>query len=281
MITSTQNSRVKAVLALRGKARERKKQGLFIVEGPRMFAELPPEDLREVYVSSEYMRQHEAEAEQLLRGKMYEEVSGEVFRAMSDTQNPQGILAVARQKAWTLADVLGKSSGREAERPGARGGMIHRPPLLVILETLQDPGNLGTILRAGEGAGVTGVIMNEESADIYNPKVIRSTMGAIFRVPFLVTPDLRGTIREIREMGIRVYAAHLHGTAAYEEMDYREPSGFLIGNEAAGLTEETAALADARVIIPMAGRVESLNAAIAASVLLFEAARQRRDRKDG
>ena len=193
----------------------------------------------------------------------------------------QGILAVARQKAWTLADVLGKSSGREAERPGARGGMIHRPPLLVILETLQDPGNLGTILRAGEGAGVTGVIMNEESADIYNPKVIRSTMGAIFRVPFLVTPDLRGTIREIREMGIRVYAAHLHGTAAYEEMDYREPSGFLIGNEAAGLTKETAALADARVIIPMAGRVESLNAAIAASVLLFEAARQRRDRKDG
>jgi TrmH family RNA methyltransferase len=266
MITSTQNSRVKAVLALREKARERKKQGLFIVEGPRMFAELSPEDCREIYVSAEYLRQHGKEAEELLRGRPYEEVSEDVLRSMSDTRNPQGILAVARQKSWTLEDVLGEGTAR--------------PPLLIILETLQDPGNLGTILRAGEGAGVTGVIMNEESADVYNPKVIRSTMGSIFRVPFFVTPDLRGTIRDIRKRGVRIFAAHLHGTANYEDMDYREPSGFLIGNEAAGLTEETASLADARVIIPMAGRVESLNAAIAASVLLFEAARQRRNRKD-
>lgn len=263
MITSTQNSRVKAVLTLRQKARERKKQGLFIVEGPRMYAELAPEDCVETYVSDDYLRFHEKETEELLEGRPFEEVSGDVLRAMSDTQNPQGILAIARQKTWTLGDVLGE------KMPG-------KIPLLVILETLQDPGNLGTILRAGEGAGITGVVMNEETVDIYNPKVIRSTMGSIFRVPFYITKDLHGTIREIRERGVRLYAAHLRGKKAYEAMDYREASGFLIGNEAAGLTDETADLADEYVKIPMAGRVESLNAAIAVSVLIYEAARQRR-----
>ena len=134
----------------------------------------------------------------------------------------------------------------------------------------------GTILRAGEGAGVTGIILDRGSADIYSPKVIRSTMGSIYRVPFIYTDDLHQTIGEVKKQGIHLYAAHLKGKHNYEEENYTGPSGFLIGNEANGLTEETAALADAWVRIPMAGKVESLNAAVAASVLLFETARQRR-----
>ena len=146
----------------------------------------------------------------------------------------------------------------------------------MVLETLQDPGNLGTILRAGEGAGITALVMDESTADIYNPKVIRSTMGSIYRVPFVYVEDLSKACLAMKEKGIRLFAAHLDGAVSYDEADYTGPCAFLIGNEARGLKDETAALSDCRVKIPMAGQVESLNAAVAASVLMFETARQRR-----
>lgn len=261
MITSTGNARVRAVASLNKKAKARREQGLFIVEGPKMFAELPKERLREAYVSDSFLRQNKG-AGTLLAGCRYEAVSDDVMKYMSDTQTPQGVLAVAEQFSYSIEDVL----RNEADRPAH----------LIVLETLQDPGNLGTILRAGEGAGITGVVMNGETADIYNPKVIRSTMGSIYRVPFVYVTDLRGTLIRIKESGIRLYAAHLKGKSNYEDEDYTKGCGFLIGNEAGGLTDETAEMADCYVKIPMAGKVESLNAAVAASVLMFETARQRR-----
>lgn len=266
MITSTGNNHVRSVSALVKKAKARKEQGLFIVEGAKMFSELPKEKLKETYVSESFLRQHGEKAEELLKGIRYEEVSDDVMKYMSDTQTPQGILAVAEQFYHTLEEVL-KTGGEEG------GKAAH----LMILETIQDPGNLGTILRAGEGAGVTGVVMNSATADIYNPKVIRSTMGSIYRVPFVYVDDLEKALVMIKSKGIRLYAAHLKGTGNYEDEDYRKDTGFLIGNEANGLAEETAAMADCYVKIPMAGKVESLNAAVAASVLMFEAARQRRN----
>ena len=189
----------------------------------------------------------------------WETVTDEVMKAMADTQTPQGVLALVRQPKWRLEDVW------KGENPH-----------IIMLETLQDPGNLGTILRAGEGAGITGLIMNRETADIFNPKVIRSTMGSVYRVPFVYTDSLSEAAGEAKRRGIRLYAAHLKGERSYDREDYRQGCGFLIGNEARGLTDETAALADCYVKIPMLGRVESLNAAVAASVLMFEAARQRR-----
>lgn len=263
MISSTGNARIRAAAGLVRKAKARREQGCFIVEGPKMFGELPREKCREVFVSESFLKQQGERGEALLSGCRYETVSDEVMRFLSDTQTPQGILAVAEQFSYSLSQVIGA---------GADG----RPPQLIVLETLQDPGNLGTILRAGEGAGVTGIIMNEETADIYNPKVIRSTMGSIYRVPFVCVSDLRGAIRQLQEQKIRVLAAHLQGSVSYETEDYRGPVAFLIGNEARGLTEETAACADCCIRIPMAGQVESLNAAVAASILAFEAARQRR-----
>ena len=118
--------------------------------------------------------------------------------------------------------------------------------------------------------------MSRDTVDIYNPKVVRSTTGSAFRVPFLYTDDLPGTVRELKAGGIRLFAAHLEGRNNYEEEDYTGNTGFLIGNEGNGLTEELSAAADAWVKIPMAGKVESLNAAVAASILMFETARQRR-----
>ncbi len=266
MITSTGNARVKAVASLAKKSKLRREQGVFLIEGPKMFGELPSEKRREVYVSESFLKQHNENAEKLLSGCRYETVTDDVMRYMSDTQSPQGILAIAEQFSYRLSDVLKNSSDGKS-------------PELVILETLQDPGNLGTIIRAGEGAGVTGVILDRTTTDIYSPKVIRSTMGSIYRVPFIYTDDLHQTINEVKKRGIRLYAAHLKGKNNYEDENYTGPSGFLIGNEANGLTEDTAAMADAWVKIPMSGKVESLNAAVAASVLLFETARQRREKQ--
>ena len=149
-------------------------------------------------------------------------------------------------------------------------------PHIIVLDHLQDPGNLGTIFRTAEGAGVTGIIMNQESVDIYNPKTIRSTMGSIYRMPFCYTADLADAVRFLKAKGVRTYAAHLEGICDYDKEDYQKPCAFLIGNEGNGLTQEIAELADTYIKIPMKGEVESLNAAIAASVLMFEAARQRR-----
>ena len=153
-----------------------------------------------------------------------------------------------------------------------------RPALLMILEDLQDPGNLGTILRTGEGAGVTGVILSKNSVDIYNPKVIRSTMGSVYRVPFCYTSSIREEILPwLREKKITGYAAHLEGKNSYDREDYTRDTAFFIGNEGNGLSRELSENADIWIRIPMEGQVESLNAAMASGILMYEAYRQRRN----
>lgn len=258
MITSSANGKVKQVMNLMKKAKARNESGLFVTEGLRIFKEIPPELIESIFVSEGFLK--EKEHKQLIDGMQYEVVTDEVFRVMSDTRTPQGILALVKQHTYAPEDLT------------RTGG----PAFLMILENIQDPGNLGTIIRAGEGAGITGVLMNSTTADIYNPKVIRSTMGSVFRVPFAYTSDLTASILRLKDQGIRLYAAHLDGRNNYEKEDYTVDTGFLIGNEANGLTEDTARLADAYIKIPMMGSVESLNAAVAASVLMFETARQRR-----
>ncbi len=145
------------------------------------------------------------------------------------------------------------------------------------MEDIQDPGNLGTIFRTGEGAGITGVIMSKGTVDIYNPKVVRATMGAIYRVPFVYLEDLEKVIRQIQIDGA-VYAAYLDGAIDYDAIDYEGNIGILIGNEGNGLKKETVRLADACIRIPMEGKVESLNAGPAAAILMYEVYRQRRKR---
>jgi TrmH family RNA methyltransferase len=148
---------------------------------------------------------------------------------------------------------------------------------LLLLEDIRDPGNLGTMIRTAEGAGVTGIILNGSSVDIYNPKVIRSTMGSIYRVPFYYAEDFFEVLTEVKKQGIIIYAAHLLGKPYDTEDSFRMKCAFLIGNEANGLSKEVSAMADALIKIPMAGKVESLNAAVAAAILMYEAARQRKN----
>lgn len=221
-----------------------------------MFAEAPTEWIRQVYVSESFLEKEENR--RLLGNTAYEILSDGVFKNISDTQTPQGVLALLQQPSYELEELL------------------REPAHLLVLEDIQDPGNLGTMFRTGEGAGISGIIMSRGTVDVFNPKVVRSTMGSIFRVPFYVAEDLPGTIRLLQSHGVTPYAAHLQGSCSYEEPDYTKPSAFLIGNEGNGLSDEIADLADCRIRIPMEGKVESLNAAIAATLLMYEAARQRR-----
>lgn len=254
MISSFNNQQIKDIKLYQKKAKLRDEKNIFIIEGIRMFRETPKERLLKIFVSEGFLRKNAS----VLEGFSYETVEDRVFEKMSDTQNPQGILCVVKREHVTLEGLLERKN-----------------PHFLILENLQDPGNLGTILRTGEGAGVTGIIMSRDTVDIYNPKVIRSTMGSIYRVPFLYVESLPETIRKIRESGVKVYAAHLDGEISYDKPDYTTGTAFLIGNEGNGLTVETAALADEYMRIPMEGKLESLNAAVAAALLMYEVHRQR------
>lgn len=259
MITSTSSAQVKHVLQLQKKAKARKEAQEFVVEGVKMVSEAPKERIVKVYVAETFAKDNEKFIHDLtIDPERMELVSDTVFLRMSDTQTPQGVLAVVRMQKYELADMLVGS------------------PLLIGVENLQDPGNLGTIIRMGEGAGITGVIMSANTADIYNPKTIRSTMGSIYRVPFLYTEDFVQTIHQMQAAGVSVYAAHLSAKQEYTEPDYTKPAAFLIGNEGNGLTQSAVQSADTWIRIPMEGEVESLNAAIACTVLTYEALRQRR-----
>lgn len=258
MITSTSNAKVKKLVNLVQKAKLRHSEGVFIVEGIKMFLEAPVEQIKEVYISESLMEKERLEK---LAHVRYEIVSDEVFKKISDTQTPQGVLCVMKMPAYELKDML----------KGKRN-----KPLLMVLEDIQDPGNLGTILRAGEGAGIDGVIMTKNTVDIFNPKVIRATMGSIYRVPFLITQDITQTIWDLKAEGVTVYAAHLDESVDYDTCDYTGAAAFLIGNEGKGLRRETAEMADRYIKIPMKGQVESLNAAMASVILMYEAARQRK-----
>uniref|UniRef100_UPI004055BA5D TrmH family RNA methyltransferase n=1 Tax=Agathobacter sp. TaxID=2021311 RepID=UPI004055BA5D len=262
MITSTANQQMKQLSALLKKPKERKNKRQFVAEGTKMVAEAPKESLYAVYVSESYEANFENNAlctELKQKAKIYEVVSDSVFKSISDTQTPQGILAIVSMPQYALEDLL-------------KGEQTH----LLILESVQDPGNLGTMVRTGEGAGITGIIMNKTTVDLFNPKTIRSTMGSIYRVPFFVTEDLEETLMELKQQGVSLYAAHLKGRHAYDEENYASACGFLIGNEGNGLSHNIADMADTYIKIPMEGEVESLNAAISATLLMYEANRQRR-----
>ncbi|MBQ7956062.1 MAG: RNA methyltransferase [Lachnospiraceae bacterium] len=270
MISSTANSRVKQVVVWQTKAKERKKAGIFIVEGIRMYEEAPESWIKETYVSEKFLKQIEKEDKkeknilQKLASTGYEEVTEEVFSKMSDTQSPQGILCVLQRPTYNIEEMLLQRDGKL--------------PLLLILEDLQDPGNLGTILRTGEGAGINGVIMSRETVDIYNPKTIRSTMGSVYRVPHVYVDNLGEVLKVLKEKGVHTYAAHLVGKTYYDAFDFKQATAFLIGNEGNGLRKETADLAESYLKIPMEGKVESLNAAMSAGLLAYEAHRQRNTR---
>ena len=276
MITSTANQQVKRLIQLQNKAKLRDEEGVFVLEGKKVFDELRkyrPEFLVMTYLSESFYKQITEAEPEYLDGISYEILADNVFKEAAETVTPQGILAIVKQPKYELEELL-ENSVRERKNGGrtesdSDSECTDAPLRFIFLENLRDPGNLGTILRTAEGAGMTAVILSKGSVDIFNPKVIRSTMGSVFRVPFLYVEDTLATMKLLQKHGVKLYAAYLSGSEEYDKIPYANRCAIMIGNEANGLLPETAEAADVRVRIPMAGELESLNAAVAAAILMY------------
>ncbi len=253
LITSLQNEHVKYVRSLL-RRRVRHREGRFVIEGTRLVEEAVRAGIRPalLFYTPEWVAS--PQGQRLLPFLSAEEgnwaVSEAVLRACADTETPQGVLAVV-----------------PCVHPLPRAGLI------LILDQLRDPGNLGTILRSAEAAGVGEVLLAPGTVDLYNPKVVRGAMGAHFRLSIsaLDWPDIA-----YRVAGRAVWLADVRGQMPYDRVDWTQPAALIVGGEASGAGGEAFALATGTIYIPMAGETESLNAAMAAAVILFEAARQQR-----
>ena len=257
MITSASNKNLKLINALNTSGKERKKTGLFVAEGERLIFDAPCDMVESVFVTEDFCAEHSAELE---RFKDVQTVDDRLLKSVSDTKTPQGIIALVRQPSC------------EADFNDTKADFF------MLLEDVQDPGNMGTIMRTAEGAGVGFVLASKGCVDLYNPKTVRSTMGSIFRVPFKVCDDLCDAVSDLKKTGVSVYAAHLKGVRTCYEPDYTGPTAFMIGNEGNGLSDRLSEQATELLKIPMNGQLESLNASVAASVLMYETLRQRMGR---
>ncbi len=265
-IISLSNGKVKTVVRLQSGPKERKYLGRYVVEGPRMVSEIPGQDMDSLFMTQQFLHDNYKVDQRIsnlieraeLRGRCYT-VSDQILRKMCTTKNPQGVLATVTTKEYTVDDILNSPK---------------KTPFILVVERLQDPGNMGTIIRTAEAAGVTGILVSYDSADIYSPKVVRATMGSLFRMKIATTFDLIGDIAKIKGAGIKTFGMHLEGDSIYRT-DFTGPVAFLIGNEGAGLSDAVSRQVDGLLAIPMHGEVESLNAATSATVIAYETMRQR------
>ena len=238
-------------LNLLEKKKVRDKAGKFVVEGEHLVLE-SFRDAEFVVHSVEGLAAREAAARKIPCFK----VSKKVFSFLTSVETPQGVLAVVKKREWKLADLL-RSAGT-----------------IVYCAGVQDPGNLGTIVRSADAAGAAGVIVSRGTADPYNQKVIRSTMGSIFHLPLVQAEDDGEMIASLKKAGVRVVGADMSGKD-YWGADLTGPVAVMIGNEGAGIPEKLLAACDEVIRVPMPGKAESLNAAMSASLILYEALRQR------
>lgn len=252
IITSSSNAVFKNLMKLKDK-KNRDKQGVFVAEGFRFVNEIPKDVLVEEYVVSENF----SDTDCLKEGIRVLRLADNLFKQLSDTDSPQGVMAVCKKLKFD-EDVLSDKNG-----------------LYIIAEEINDPGNLGTIIRTADACGAKAVFLSKGSVDLYNSKVLRSTMGSLFHLPIITDVVIAEVVSKMKERGISVYAAHLKGEKYPQEMDFEKGSAFVFGNEARGLKDETASLCDEYVKIPMPGRAESLNLSVAAAMLMYETVRQR------
>lgn len=250
-IDSPANALLKEIRELSKKSKKRRETGVFIGEGERLLRDLPLSSLVQIFIAEDY------------QGTLPEGLSDKderiitlgkkAMESISSTESQQGI--VAKIAIPRVEEVSGDN--------------------FLLLEDIQDPGNLGTIFRTAEAAGVSAIFMSRNCTDIFSPKAVRSTMGSLFRVPFRIVPDLREVVLLLRRKGVKLYAMHLQGQEVFYREDFTGPSAFLLGNEGNGLSKELTKLADCLLRIPMKGKIESLNVATATTVLLYEVFRQR------
>jgi TrmH family RNA methyltransferase len=257
VITSTQNPKVKSLLALE-KPRERRKQQLFLVEGKKEIGlalkagysignlfycvDLVPEtDLAALGVAD----------------KLLVPVTQEVFDKIAVRDGSGGVIAVAQMKPNRLDDLV-----------------VGKNPLVVVLESVEKPGNLGAILRTADAAGVDAVIVCDPQTDFYNPNVVRSSLGCVFTQPIASTTSDEA-IAWLKARGMKIFCTYLKASKPYHEVDYRGPAAIVMGTEATGLSDAWVKQSDANIIIPMQGTIDSMNVSTATAVVVFEACRQR------
>ncbi len=256
MLISTQNPLVKQIRKLHS-AKERREAGLCLLEGTHLIQEaVAVKYPLTTLCCTEQWQGHHPELWSIVRATCdrVELVSDEVIKAIATTITPDGVLAIAPRLA------------------------IPTPPipanLTIALATIQDPGNLGTMIRTAAAAGADGLWVSRDSVDLDNPKVLRASAGQWFRLAMGITDNLAALVTSYQQQGVRVIATTADTETSYWDVDWRSPTLILLGNEGAGLSDELSALADLQVKIPMSAAVESLNVATAAALMLYEVRRQ-------
>jgi RNA methyltransferase, TrmH family len=271
VITSSQNPKIKLVRALLGRAKDRRDAEAFVVEGVRLIEEAEARGWNfrfALYDSSLNARGSSLVEHLLAREIEVEEVSEKLMKSLSNTETPQGILAVLE---LTRLPTLAPGAHLPRTQVPGSAGVTNYPDFFLIPDRIRDPGNLGTLLRTATAAGVQAVFLPPETTDAFAPKVVRSGMGAHFRLP-IQSMKWEKIRREIE--GLQAYLADMDGQSCWET-DLRGPLVLIVGSEAEGASEEAREIATQKISIPMAGNVESLNAGVAGSVLMFEVVRQR------
>jgi RNA methyltransferase, TrmH family len=257
MISSSQNPKIKLARALTGRPKERREAEAFLAEGVRLVEEACAANwpFRFVLYSDELNERGKKLVEKLEDKKIeIEKVESRLLELLSETETSQGILAVLNDSQIPIPE---------------------SPNSILIPDSIRDPGNLGTLLRSADAAGVQAVLIPPETTDAFAPKVLRSGMGAHFRLP-MQSMNWDEIKQVCKSASLKVFLADMNGLSCWE-MDLRQPLALIIGGEAEGASEQAREISNASVKIPMAGRTESLNASVAGSVLMFEVMRQRRN----
>jgi len=257
-LTSASNPRVKSWSALLTK-RGREEQGKFLLEGTHLTVEALKAEMpvQTVLFSLERGKPAELAAFSDAPGVEWVGVSDAILAKCTETQTPQGIVAVCGKIGQSAESVLSRKEG-----------------LVIAVDGVQDPGNLGTIIRSADAVGATGVLLGRGTVDLYNPKTVRATMGSMFHLP-VAECDLKELLPAAKRQGIQLVGTRLGASKHCYEVDMRQSTWFIVGNEGKGLDPEIEAYVTTDVMIPMRGQAESLNVAMATTVLLYEAMRQR------
>jgi len=263
-ISSLQNSLIKKLLLLKEKKKGRNKSGLFVLEGLREFqmAIRGNYQIQTIFFNTNIFSQEKLY--ELINGLHTKpeliEVSRDVYQRIAYREKTEGILAIAQTKTHSLDQLHLKSAN----------------PLILIAEAPEKPGNIGALLRTADAAGLDAVIIANPRGDLYNPNVIRSSVGCVFTVPVALASNTE-VINFLKKKGIRIIAASLEASIPYTQQEYTTPSAIVVGTESSGLTAEWIKHSDVRVVIPMEGEIDSMNVSVSAAILIFEAKRQRAD----
>lgn len=258
VITSKDNEQIKHIRKLKEK-KYRDEFGEYVIEGVKLIKEAIAEkaNIKTIVACDDCVKNEEIDPKVMYEIAKYNCIYAEekVFKSISDVQNHQGLLAVM-------------SKEKEEEK------IDYKEDIIVVLDDIQDPGNLGTILRTIDSAGLHQIILSKGSGDPYNPKVVRSTMGAILRVNVIESQNLVDTLKELKKHKYEIVATSLDTNKSIYDIDYKKKA-LVIGNEANGVSKEVLDIADEKVIIPMLGKTESLNAAVATGIITYEYVRQK------